>query len=240
MVPKQFRLKYCIHRLLQLWSLMMIATAAFAQEQPGNLEFRFTFNQQPIVAGQSYYLSALEDSVWIETLRMYISNLTFYRKGKPVKEWPKKHQLLDVEQNGQLILKTPASSELVFDQIRFNVGIDSATNASGVFGGDLDPTNGMYWTWQSGYINFKLEGITPKCKERHHRFTYHIGGYQAPFYAIQEVTLSKIRSNRVVVEVAIDELLSQIQVPTIGKVMSPNAEAMKIAAQLPTIFTIAK
>lgn len=31
--------------------------------------------------------------------------------------------------------------------------------------GDLDPLNGMYWAWNSGYINMKIEGITPKCQD---------------------------------------------------------------------------
>jgi hypothetical protein len=37
---------------------------------------------------------------------------------------------------------------LKYDQIQFQLGIDSLTNVSGAMGGDLDPTKGMYWTWQ--------------------------------------------------------------------------------------------
>ena len=75
------------------------------------------------------------------------------------------------------------------DKIKFNLGIDSLTNVSGVMGGDLDPTKGMYWTWQSGYINFKMEGSSAVCPTRNHEFQFHIGGYQDPFYAMQTLEL---------------------------------------------------
>ena len=38
------------------------------------------------------------------------------------------------------------------------LGVDSVLNYNGVHEGALDPINGMYWTWQTGYIHCKLEG----------------------------------------------------------------------------------
>ena len=55
----------------------------------------------------------------------------------------------------RISLKTiPAS----FNRIAFTIGVDSIRNVSGAQTGALDPANGMFWTWNSGYIMAKLEG----------------------------------------------------------------------------------
>ena len=59
----------------------------------------------------------------------------------------------------------PASLNLQFSthipsiaSIRFNIGVDSQANAGGVHTGDLDPMLGMFWTWNTGYIDARLKG----------------------------------------------------------------------------------
>jgi len=59
------------------------------------------------------------------------------------------------------------------------IGTDSITNVSGALDGDLDPIKGMYWAWNSGCINFKLEG-TRVISGKKTPFEYHIGGYNGP------------------------------------------------------------
>ena len=60
-------------------------------------------------------------------------------------------------------------------RIYFQIGIDSLTNVSGDLDGDLDPALGMYWAWNSGYINMKLEGKSSSCKSVKKEFQFHIG-----------------------------------------------------------------
>jgi hypothetical protein len=45
-----------------------------------------------------------------------------------------------------------------YSKISFNVGVDNANNTSGTQDGALDPSNGMFWTWNTGYIFYKHEG----------------------------------------------------------------------------------
>ncbi|MEO6960830.1 MAG: MbnP family protein, partial [Puia sp.] len=47
----------------------------------------------------------------------------------------------------------------------------------------------MFWTWNSGYIAFKMEGRSPESAEPAHTFSYHIGGYRSPYGIIRTVTL---------------------------------------------------
>jgi hypothetical protein len=130
-------------------------------------------------------------------------------------------------------------SNTLYNSINFGIGIDSATNSKGVFGGALDPTKGMYWTWQSGYINFKLEGISDKCATRKNRFQYHLGGYQEPLNLYQEISLEiPSESKEIVIDVDISELVLNLDLENTNQIMSPNAEALKIAKLLPQIFKI--
>jgi hypothetical protein len=66
--------------------------------------------------------------------------------------------LIDFDENDSNALCLEIPDDIEFDAIQFNLGLDSLTNVSGALGGDLDPTKGMYWTWQNGYVNFKLQG----------------------------------------------------------------------------------
>jgi hypothetical protein len=51
-------------------------------------------------------------------------------------------------------------------KITFSAGIDSLTSTAGIQKGVIDPINGMYWAWQSGYVNFKIEGKSSSCPTR--------------------------------------------------------------------------
>ncbi len=86
-------------------------------------------------------------------------------------------------------LKVPAGE---YNQLTFIVGVDSLRNTMNISRrtGVLDPAssmdNGMYWSWNSGYIFFKIEGESPAAPADptgNHKFRYHIGGfggYSAP------------------------------------------------------------
>ena len=184
------------------------------------------------------YASSIGDSIAIETLRFYISNVQLFKNDALVYALPQKHLLIDMEVPESMQIHLPEQAELRYDKIKFNIGVDSVTSVSGAFGGDLDPTNGMYWTWQSGYINFKLEGKTPLCPARKHQFQYHIGGYQPPYNTLQTVELVVSNSKKIRLEMALDQLLTQVNVSENFQVMSPNQQAVDMAEVIATIFTI--
>jgi hypothetical protein len=123
-----------------------------------------------------------------------------------------------------------------FDAIRFNIGIDSTTNSEGVKGGDLDPTKNMYWAWQSGYINFKLEGKSKVCKTRNNAFQFHIGGYSYPNNSLQTVTIAINKTSGLNINFDLEKLLSGIGLQNINEIMSPNAKAMQVAKLYKTVF----
>ena len=179
------------------------------------------------------------DSLSIETFKMYISSIQFnYIDGSQYKEENSFH-LLDTQQEKSLSLRFSDIKLKPIKSIYFNIGIDSTTNVSGAMGGDLDPTKGMYWAWQSGYINFKLEGKNKQCNSRNNEFTLHLGGYSFPYNSLQKVELN-IESNLNTINIEIDlmRFLKSIKIKNNHHIMSPSKNAMMMANKIPEIFSI--
>jgi hypothetical protein len=76
-----------------------------------------------------------------------------------------------------------------YTSISFIVGVDSLHNCSGAQSGALDPVNGMFWAWNTGYIFLKLEGKSPASANSGQIFEYHIGGYKSPENSIRNISL---------------------------------------------------
>lgn len=74
--------------------------------------------------------------------------------------------------------------------VSFMIGVDSARNISGAQTGALDPLNGMFWTWNTGYIMVKMEGTSPLSTNPGNKFEYHIGGFKLPYNNVRKVKLN--------------------------------------------------
>ena len=218
---------------------LFLSFSLFGQKEKSSILFQLTLDSQFVEIDKNYSTYSLEDSISFEAIRFYISNVEFFQYKKIVFSLEKKHHLIDLENSESMRIEIETYQDLEFNQIKFNLGIDSLTNVSGAFGGDLDPSNGMYWTWQSGYINFKLEGISKVCPARHHRFQYHLGGYQAPYPSMQKIILplSKTDSKEIKINFAIDKFFKTIKLQETYQVMSPNQEAVDMAKLVASIFT---
>jgi hypothetical protein len=186
----------------------------------------------------SSYKLGVNDSIQIETLKFYISSIELLNKGKVIWKEQNSFHLIDISNEKTLtaLLNIPAT--ITFDQVKFNLGIDSITNVSGALGGDLDPTKGMYWTWQNGYINFKLEGKSNVCKTRLHEFQLHLGGYQYPFNSLTSVVLNVSQNEKADILIDIKRFLKTIDLSTQHHIMSPCSDAMLLSNKvLKTFFT---
>ena len=65
-----------------------------------------------------------------------------------------------------------------YSEITFTIGVDANQVSQGAQTGALDPANGLFWSWNSGYIFMALEGVAPASTEEEHLFQYHVGGYK--------------------------------------------------------------
>ncbi len=219
-------------KLFFSFSFLVICYAFCLKPEPITITFAPKFGSATLQLNKKYFLPAINDSLSIETFKFYVSGISLMKNGKAIFQNKGGFYLMDLENKMRLEF---GSATKDFDAIQFNVGIDSTTNAGGVKGGDLDPTKNMYWAWQSGYINFKLEGKSKVCKTRNNVFQYHIGGFMHPNNSLQTVTIPAT-GNSIQINFDLEKFLSGVGLQTTNEIMSPNAKAMQVAKLYKTVF----
>jgi hypothetical protein len=73
-----------------------------------------------------------------------------------------------------------------YEAISFMFGVDSTRNVSGAQTGALSPSNAMFWSWTTGYIMIKAEGLSPQSPFGN--FSFHLGGFTGSDKAVHTVT----------------------------------------------------
>ncbi|MDB9712509.1 hypothetical protein OAA78_02365 [Flavobacteriaceae bacterium] len=203
----------------KLFIPFLIFNYSTTNEEITELLIQLNYNKNKLTLNKSYKNNHVEN-FRINKLQFYISNLKFYYQKKEVLEYHKDYILVDLENESSLKISVP--SKLLFDQIRFNLGIDEETNRSGAKGDDLDPVHGMYWTWNSGYINFKIEGLYDEDNE----FLFHLGGFMKPYNTLQKIKINISNENRNKLVLNFDTFLNSLDF-NINKILSPGKDAVK-------------
>lgn len=221
-------------------SLLWISTTVNSQTNPIQIYITPTFGNAVLHLADSSFMTNDSANLQIEVLKFYISNIRFLINGKVVLEEKNSFHLVDASQIIPIQIFVDNKQNISFDEIKFDLGIDSATNVSGALGGDLDPTKGMYWTWQSGYINFKLEGTSPRSKTRNHEFTFHLGGYQRPNYCLQTLRFKTNNSSVINLKLDVQNFLNQIDLTKTNHIMSPGNEAVLLSKIVADSFKISE
>lgn len=218
-------------RFRLLFVFLLCCASAWGQEAV-RLRFEPRMGSEPL----KLYEGEASGQLQITMLRCYISGISLWKDGKEVWKEPASYHLLDAAHDESLLLALNVPKGVAYDRLTFQLGIDSATSSTGAHGGDLDPAKGMYWAWQSGYINFKLEGISPQSTARKHQFHFHLGGYQAPYASAHEVALAVRPSNKLVVKMNLDEFLSGIDLAKLNSIMIPGEQAALLSKKAASIF----
>jgi hypothetical protein len=198
--------------------------------------------------GAEIYKTSAGQSYSIDNFKYYISNIRLKRKESQIAFANNYFLITEEDSLSQTI--TLAVEEGKYDSLVFLVGVDSLHNCSGAQSGALDPVNGMFWAWNSGYIFLKLEGKSAASPERGHLFEYHIGGYKAGQNAMREISLplsslkiAESKTNIIRVEVDIAKLFEGPESIDIAKtpvVADPGQRAVMIAENYKKMFSIQK
>ena len=202
------------------------------------LKFQAQINNEPLELGKSYYVSGLEDSVSIKTLKFYMADLTFSDAEMALDERSYATFLIDMEDTVSLQRSFRTSKEASYNEFSFSLGIDSVTQNSGAKGGELDPTRGMYWSWQSGYINFKLEGILNTKVQQ--PFQFHVGGYSGNLNALQTNSFEVYPNNKYTLSFNFMPMLQHCLAQKQFEIMSPQLKAVQLAKLLSENTTCTK
>lgn len=193
------------------------------------ITFQPTYAGEAIELNKPYHATKTDSKIRFELLKFYLSNLAFYQDDQLLHAPERKHWLIDAEESESLIFQLDSVDLSNVNRLVFDLGIDSLTNVSGALGGDLDPTKGMYWSWQSGYVNFKIEGSSPACPARKNRFQFHVGGYEPEVIPLQRVELEVTQTYDLVIKLDLAPLFQTIDLKGNYQIMRPGTEAIELA-----------
>lgn len=185
-----------ISLLILVLLLMLNHKIGYSQKVQSNsieISFFHYVGNQFLKLDSVIYKNALNQDFAVTKFKYYIANIALSRKeGKPVKY--NNYFLIDEEKPGskKVVLENIPDGEYV--SVNFTIGVDSIYNCSGAQSGALDPINGMFWTWNTGYIFMKLEGSSEFSSAPNALLEYHIGGFKEPHYCIRTISLPLSKS----------------------------------------------
>lgn len=142
-----------------------------------------------LVFNTKNYVNQNGDTFNVSIFKYYISNIKLIGNSETYIE-PESYHLVDhsVSSSMEFTLNNVPVGD--YTSMTFLIGIDSTRNVSGAQTGALDPGNGMFWSWSTGYIMAKLEGTSPQSPELGNAITYHIGGFSGANNSIQSASPS--------------------------------------------------
>lgn len=223
--------------LLSIFLGLCYITVQSQSKDSVTVNFKLLFDYKPLQMNQSY-VTVNKDTVTISTFKCYISDVAIQYTDQTVYHEKNSYHLLDSEIPNSMQIRFPKAKEKIISKVIFNIGIDSITNTSGALSGDLDPTKGMYWAWQSGYINLKIEGQSPSCKTRKQQFQFHLGGYLPPYNALRRKVIAVSNTNDNTINIGMDLaiFLAEVNLAITPTVMTPGKTAMELADMSTKMF----
>ena len=116
------------------------------------------------------------------------------------------------DMSAQSSFDLPYTSSLVF-------GVDSVSQVLSSYEGVFDPLEGMYWTWQNGYIAVKMEG-----KYMGEDFVYHLGGFREPFVCYHALEVAE----HSLLTIDLDAFFASLPPDVSKHIMSPGSKAKTV------------
>lgn len=240
------------YKLLYLGLFLALATACRKEtsNESGvaalNIRFRLNVFGEAIDTARDY-TNFSGETYRISKFKFYASAFELQNSANGQKTAEREsYHLVDLEDPASQVL-TVTFSGGTYDRLNFMVGVDSIRNVSGAQTGALDPVNGMFWTWKTGYIFAKLEGVSPMSSAPFNAFTYHIGGFKAGENAIRGITIPApvqvARTRELVIDVNLEKWFDGIHTLSIADnpaVMAPGGIALLYADNYASMFTLSQ
>jgi hypothetical protein len=135
------------------------------------------------------YTNAAGEKFTVSLLNYYISNIVLEKKDGTEYVVPQDSSYFLIKESDpsthSIELSNIPAGE--YTHFHFTVGVDSLRNTMDISQrtGVLDPASNtgddaMYWGWNSGYIFFKMEGLSPSAPadpNGEKKFRWHVGGF---------------------------------------------------------------
>jgi hypothetical protein len=137
--------------------------------------------------------------------------------------------LVDESNAASMVLSLPQVEIGKYKAVRLMIGVDSAKSMAPLEKrqGVLDMSGlgqDMYWTWNQGYIFFKMEGIYTDFSSKNDDYTYHIGGFGNNGSSLNNIKVITITLGSTECEVSEDKKLTINLIADISKVFNGKKE----------------
>jgi hypothetical protein len=198
----------------------------------GQLSIIPTWNIKPLEL-QHVYLNQNNDSISFSSLKIYFSDFRFKDKisGKITSIDTLIFYDLSDSSTHSFFNDLNLSN---YESVAFTLGLDSSKNVSGELENAYDPLLGMYWAWNTGYINLKIMGESITVPTNSHEFEFHLGGYRSPFATAQTI---QIDLNDQYIYFDVEKLFSEsINLTKNHHIMLPCKDAFLISQGLSACF----
>lgn len=150
------------------------------------LEFDNRIGDQKLVLGTTKAKNAAGEEFTVTKLNYFVSNIALKKENGEVVKFPDQYFLVRQSEANSLNITLKDVPAANYIGLTYTIGVDSLKSISDVAQrtGVLDPasygSDNMYWSWNSGYIFFKMEGTSPAIPANMMGMTeyqFHIGGF---------------------------------------------------------------
>lgn len=148
------------------------------------LEFDNRFGSTDIELGTTKATNASGEEYTLSTLNYFVSNISLMSDMGEMVSFPDQYFLVKESDSGSQFIDLPEVPSGNYSHLTFTVGVDSLKSISevGARTGVLDVASygddNMYWSWNMGYIFFKIEGNSSVIDvQGSDKFAFHIGGF---------------------------------------------------------------
>jgi hypothetical protein len=153
-----------------------------------NVVFKFEnrVGNAPLVLNTTNYKNGSGEEFNVSTFNYFISNISLKKDDGTVVKFPNQYFLVRAVDSKSSVIELKDVPAANYQAVSFMVGVDSTKSVAdvGERTGVLDVAaygdDGMYWSWNSGYIFMKIEGTSPVVPLRAsglRKFQLHVGGF---------------------------------------------------------------
>lgn len=158
----------------------------------GNLtvEFEAVVDTNALVFNTKNYINANGDTFTVSVFKYYVSNFVLTKADNSTYTVPNSYYLVNHNSSNSFTITLPNVPVANYKSMTFLLGVDSAKNLINNNTGDLDPSYGMYWPWNQGYIMAKFEGASPQSGSSTKALLYHVGGFSGVNNTIKNINMN--------------------------------------------------
>jgi hypothetical protein len=205
---------------------------------------------QPLVLNSSVATTSTGETFTVSTFEYYLSNIKFTKSDGTTYAAPDTYFLVDQATPKTLSFTVPSVPAGDYTGVSFIVGVDAQKTGLTdplTFTGFLNQAYNMYWTWNSGHIFLKMEGMLTSASPAK-PLTCHIGGWgnngtpnaivtAAPSFGSTKLAVRADKAPTVALQANVTKLFdgpNPVTLSTFTGVHMPSAQSVQIAQNYAT------